>query len=107
MNLAPRPHNSGHYSIEACETSQFEQHIRAICGWPLGSTDLLKPAVMVNLLGEHLEKLLPKIPQLKNWKIHIYGKKEARPKRKMGHVTILTENIDAALKEIKESGIWD
>lgn len=105
--LAPRPHNSGHYSIEACETSQFEQHIRAICGWPLGSTNLLKPAVMVNLLGEHLEKLLPKIPQLKNWKIHIYGKKDARPKRKMGHVTILTDNIEGTLQEINDSGIWD
>lgn len=105
--LAPRPHNSGHYSIEACETSQFEQHIRAICGWPLGSTALLKPVVMVNLLGKHLDRLIPQIPYLRNWKIHIYGKKEARPKRKMGHVTILTENLDAALKEIKESGIWD
>ena len=48
--LAPRPHNSGHYTIEACETSQFEQHIRAVCNWPLGSTELLKPAVMVNIL---------------------------------------------------------
>ena len=55
--LAPRPHNSGHYSIEACETSQFEQHIRAVCNWPLANTELLKPAVMVNILGEHQDSV--------------------------------------------------
>lgn len=105
--LAPRPHNSGHYSIEACETSQFEQHIRAVCNWPLGSTELLKPAIMVNVLGEHQEKLIERIPSLCNWKIHLYGKKEAKFKRKMGHVTILKDNVEEALTEIKESGIWD
>ncbi|PLS09735.1 5-(carboxyamino)imidazole ribonucleotide synthase [Neobacillus cucumis] len=105
--LAPRPHNSGHYTIEACETSQFEQHVRAICNWPLGRTELLKPAVMVNLLGEHLENLLEEIPTLDNWKIHLYGKKEAKVKRKMGHVTILRENVEIALKEIDKSSIWE
>ncbi len=105
--LAPRPHNSGHYSIEACETSQFEQHIRAVCGWPLASTRLLKPAVMVNVLGEHQEKLIGKIPELRNWKIHLYGKKEAKIKRKMGHVTILKDDPEEALREIKDSGIWE
>lgn len=105
--LAPRPHNSGHYTIEACETSQFEQHIRAICNWPLGSTELLKPAVMVNLLGEHLETLYKEIPTTNDWKIHLYGKKEAKTKRKMGHVTILRENVETALAEVKESRIWD
>jgi 5-(carboxyamino)imidazole ribonucleotide synthase len=105
--LAPRPHNSGHYTIEACETSQFEQHIRAICHWPLGSTELLKPAVMVNLLGEHLENLFEEIPDLNGWKVHLYGKKEAKVKRKMGHVTILRENVEKALKEIDESSIWE
>jgi 5-(carboxyamino)imidazole ribonucleotide synthase len=104
--LAPRPHNSGHFSIEACETSQFEQHIRAICNWPLGNTGLLKPAVMVNLLGEHLENLYEEIPTMNDWKIHLYGKKEAKTKRKMGHVTILRESIEAALAEINESSIW-
>ncbi|MGG3467710.1 5-(carboxyamino)imidazole ribonucleotide synthase [Neobacillus pocheonensis] len=104
--LAPRPHNSGHYSIEACETSQFEQHIRAICNWPLGSTGLLKPAVMVNLLGEHLESLYQDIPQLTDWKIHLYGKKEPKLKRKMGHVTILRDDVTEALLEINESSIW-
>jgi 5-(carboxyamino)imidazole ribonucleotide synthase len=105
--LAPRPHNSGHFSIEACETSQFEQHIRAICNWPLGNTGLLKPAVMVNLLGEHLENLYTEIPTLNDWKIHLYGKKEPKTKRKMGHVTILRESVEAALAEINGSSIWE
>ncbi len=104
--LAPRPHNSGHYSIEACETSQFEQHIRAVCGWPLGSTKLLKPAVMVNILGEHQQPLLDRIPELQEWKIHLYGKKEAKYKRKMGHVTLLRESVEEALDEAEQSGIW-
>ena len=104
--IAPRPHNSGHYSIEACETSQFEQHIRAVCNWPLGSTELLKPAVMVNILGEHQAGVIEKIPQLTNWKIHLYGKKEAKEKRKMGHVTILRHSIEDALAEIEDSQIW-
>ena len=105
--LAPRPHNSGHYSIEACETSQFEQHIRAVCNWPLGTTELLKPAVMVNILGEHQESVIAKIPEAKNWKVHLYGKKEAKEKRKMGHVTLLRHSVDEALKEIQESQIWE
>lgn len=104
--LAPRPHNSGHFSIEACETSQFEQHIRAICGWPLGSTQLLKPVVMVNILGEHLKGLVAEIPTVKDWKIHLYGKKEAKLKRKMGHVTLLRDTVEEALREIEESSIW-
>ncbi|RTR25764.1 5-(carboxyamino)imidazole ribonucleotide synthase [Robertmurraya yapensis] len=105
--LAPRPHNSGHYTIEACETSQFEQHIRAVCNWPLGSTGLLKPAVMVNILGEHQEKVIEKIEAYPNWKIHLYGKKEAKVKRKMGHVTILKNSVGDALTEIENSGIWE
>lgn len=105
--LAPRPHNSGHYSIEACETDQFEQHIRAICNWPLGKTDLLKRAVMVNILGEHQEALIEKIPSLVDWNIHLYGKKDAKHKRKMGHVTLLRNSIEAGLEEIEKSGIWD
>jgi 5-(carboxyamino)imidazole ribonucleotide synthase len=104
--LAPRPHNSGHYTIEACLTSQFEQHIRAICNWPLGSTQLVKPVVMVNILGEHLEALYAEIPTMKDWKIHLYGKKEPKVKRKMGHVTILRDNVEEALKEVEESSVW-
>jgi len=104
--LAPRPHNSGHYTIEACETSQFEQHIRAICNWPLGSTQLLKPVVMVNLLGEHLDSLYEEIPTHKDWKIHLYGKAEPKMKRKMGHVTLLRNHVEDALKEVEQSSIW-
>jgi 5-(carboxyamino)imidazole ribonucleotide synthase len=104
--LAPRPHNSGHYSIEACETSQFEQHIRAVCHLPLASTELLKPAVMVNILGEHQEKVLGKMPDIKDWKIHFYGKRDPKVKRKMGHVTILRESVEMALEEARNSNIW-
>lgn len=104
--LAPRPHNSGHYTIEACETSQFEQHIRAICNWPLGSTHLLKPAVMVNLLGEHYDGLFAEIPKIKDWKVHLYGKKDPKVKRKMGHITVLTNNIENTLSELENSPIW-
>ena len=105
--LAPRPHNSGHYTIEGCETSQFEQHIRAVCGWPLGSTRLVSPAVMANLLGEHLAGALEAIPDLKDWKLHIYGKDEAKHKRKMGHITLLRPAAEAALDELEQSGIWE
>ncbi|WP_042352031.1 5-(carboxyamino)imidazole ribonucleotide synthase [Bacillus massiliigorillae] len=104
--LAPRPHNSGHYTMEACETSQFEQHIRAVCNWKLADTTLLKPVVMVNILGEHMEPLLNKIPDLNNWKIHLYGKSEAKVKRKMGHVNILRETTEEALIEAERSNIW-
>ena len=105
--LAPRPHNSGHYTMEACETSQFEQHIRAVCNWPLGNTELLKPVVMVNILGEHLAPLLSEIPTRKDWKIHLYGKAEAKYKRKMGHVNILRSTVEEALSESEQSTIWN
>jgi len=105
--LAPRPHNSGHYTIEACVTSQFEQHVRAVCNLPLGSTELLKPVVMVNILGEHQHRIVEKIAALTDWKIHFYGKKEPKVKRKMGHVTILCESVDLAMEEIVKSGIWE
>jgi 5-(carboxyamino)imidazole ribonucleotide synthase len=105
--LAPRPHNSGHYTIEACETSQFEQHIRAVCNLPLASTDLLKPAVMVNILGEHQAMVLEKMPEMKDWKVHFYGKKDPKVKRKMGHVTILRESVETAIEEASKSNIWE
>jgi 5-(carboxyamino)imidazole ribonucleotide synthase len=104
--LAPRPHNSGHYTINACATSQFEQHVRAICNWPLGSTALLKPAVMVNILGEHVEPIRQSIGKLGAAHLHLYGKKEAKPKRKMGHVTVLTERVDDALEMVNSWQIW-
>jgi 5-(carboxyamino)imidazole ribonucleotide synthase len=87
-------------------TSQFEQHIRAICNLPLGSTALLKPAVMVNILGEHLEPLLENLHHFKHWKIHLYGKNEAKPGRKMGHLTRLCNDTDEALQELEENNIW-
>ncbi|MDN5710236.1 MAG: 5-(carboxyamino)imidazole ribonucleotide synthase [Planococcus sp. (in: firmicutes)] len=104
--LAPRPHNSGHYSIEATNISQFHQHIRAICRWPLRKPKLWSSAVMVNVLGEHVAPLTTKIAHYPDWSIHLYGKDEAKYKRKMGHVTILTEDIDRTLNEIDASGIW-
>ena len=105
--LAPRPHNSGHYTLDACETSQFEQHIRAVCNWKPGNTRLLKPAVMVNILGGQLEPLLAQIPKLVDWKVHLYGKAEARAKRKMGHVNIVRDNTETALMEAEQSKIWE
>ncbi|KXG09851.1 5-(carboxyamino)imidazole ribonucleotide synthase [Anoxybacillus rupiensis] len=104
--LAPRPHNSGHYTINACVTSQFQQHIRAICNWPLSGTELLKPAVMVNILGEHLQPVIDCIAEMADMHLHLYGKKEAKHKRKMGHVTLLAENVDAALQRIDDLKIW-
>ncbi|MDQ0219848.1 5-(carboxyamino)imidazole ribonucleotide synthase [Peribacillus cavernae] len=105
--LAPRPHNSGHYTLNACETSQFEQHIRAICNWPLGNTNVLKPVVMVNILGQHLEGITSLVASLPDWKIHLYGKKEAKHNRKMGHINILRSSIDTAVTEISSSGFWN
>ena len=103
---APRPHNSGHYSIEACNVSQFTQHIRAVCGWPLREPKLWSPSVMVNLLGQHVVRLTNSISKYPDWSIHLYGKSEAKVNRKMGHVTIMTEDLEATLKQIDDSGIW-
>lgn len=104
--LAPRPHNSGHYSIEACNVSQFHQHIRAICGWPLRKPKLWAPSIMVNVLGEHVEPLTEVIKDHPDWSVHLYGKAEAKLKRKMGHVTIMTDDIESTLEEIGSTGIW-
>jgi len=105
--LAPRPHNSGHYSIEACNFSQFAVHNRAICNWPMPKIDLLSPVVMVNILGQHVDgcrKLVLKKPQ---WHFHDYGKGEIRIDRKMGHVTILTDDIEKTLAEVEDTSVWD
>jgi 5-(carboxyamino)imidazole ribonucleotide synthase len=87
--LAPRPHNSGHWTLDACVTSQFEQLVRAICGLPLGSTERHSDAVMKNLIGDDVERWREAINEPLA-KIHLYGKKKARPGRKMGHVTRLS-----------------
>ena len=98
--IAPRPHNSAHYTIDACVTSQFEQQARVLCGMPLGDTGLHSPAAMVNVLGDlwqagqpHWEHVLRR-PRAK---LHLYGKHEARPGRKMGHYTVLGDNAADAL----------
>jgi 5-(carboxyamino)imidazole ribonucleotide synthase len=97
--IAPRPHNSGHWSIEGCTTSQFEQHVRAVCGLTLGPVDILRPAAMANLLGEVWQNREP------NWAgaltvpgvhLHLYGKREPRPRRKMGHLTALASSTREA-----------
>jgi 5-(carboxyamino)imidazole ribonucleotide synthase len=103
--MAPRPHNSGHYTLDACATDQFQQQVRALCGLPLGDTRLLSPVVMVNLLGDiwsgnnarprpHWDELL-KHPGVQ---LHLYGKAEARPGRKMGHYNCLAASLDDALQ---------
>lgn len=97
--LAPRPHNSGHYTLGACYTSQFEQFVRAVCNLPLGPTALLHPAVMVNVLGEHIEHLVRHLPLLPaNVKFHLYGKSGVPvAKRKMGHLLINTSEPAASI----------
>jgi 5-(carboxyamino)imidazole ribonucleotide synthase len=101
--MAPRPHNSGHLTFDASVTSQFEQQVRAICGLPLGSTELLRPAAMANLLGDLWTGGEP------NWiaacrqrdvKLHLYGKTQARPGRKMGHITALGETVAEAQERV-------
>ncbi|GMK45854.1 N5-carboxyaminoimidazole ribonucleotide synthase [Paenibacillus glycanilyticus] len=112
--LAPRPHNSGHYTMEACRTSQFEQHVRAVCNLPLGDTELLTPVVMVNVLGQHVEPLLARMAKHDEAaarlnvapKVHLYGKKDAVFKRKMGHVNVLAGDVQQALDWIEETTIW-
>ena len=104
--LAPRPHNSGHYSIEACNISQFHQHIRAVCGWPLRKPKLWSPSVMVNILGQHVMPVTNSLSKYPNWSIHLYGKQQAKKNRKMGHVTIMTDDLDHTIREINDSAIW-
>ncbi len=107
--IAPRPHNSGHYTIDACITSQFEQQVRTLCGMPLGSTEMRGAAVMVNLLGDLWHQGEPEwenVLRHPNVKLHLYGKLDARSGRKMGHYTVLDETVEAALRlalEIKQS----
>jgi 5-(carboxyamino)imidazole ribonucleotide synthase len=110
--VAPRPHNSGHYSIEASYTNQFEQHLRAILNLPLGKTDSKLAGIMVNLVGAEghtgdvVYKNIETILAMEGVTPHIYGKKETRPFRKMGHVTIVNQDIEKAhaiAEKVKES----
>ena len=104
--LAPRPHNSGHLTFDAAVTSQFEQQLRAVCGLPLGSTELARPAAMANLLGNIWQNGEPnwtdalEFPDLS---LHLYGKTEARPGRKMGHLTALADNVADAISRVKQA----
>jgi len=103
--LAPRPHNSGHFTFDACLTSQFEQQLRSVCGLPLGATNLLRPVVMWNLLGDLWNAGEPDwraILSDPRAKLHLYGKAEARPGRKMGHVCVLADSVEEALEAVEK-----
>lgn len=109
--LAPRPHNSGHWSIDGCETSQFEQHIRAVCGLPLGAVTLREPTVMVNILGDawrwHENRVVAEpdwtaILQTPGTKLHLYGKPEPRAGRKMGHFTVRNSDLETAMVRARD-----
>ncbi|MFV2005192.1 MAG: 5-(carboxyamino)imidazole ribonucleotide synthase [Gammaproteobacteria bacterium] len=95
--MAPRPHNSGHYTKDACVTSQFEQQVRMMCGLKPGNTRLLSPVVMVNMLGDLWPPDWLSIFTQNNIKLHLYGKTEAREGRKMGHFNVLAEDVESAL----------
>jgi 5-(carboxyamino)imidazole ribonucleotide synthase len=100
--IAPRPHNSGHYTIDGCITSQFEQQARVMCGLPLGDTAAHSPSVMVNLLGDLWAAGEPdwtRVLANPRAKLHLYGKTEARPGRKMGHYTVLAHSVEQAAEE--------
>lgn len=105
--LAPRPHNSGHHTIEACVTSQYEQHLRAILDLPLGSTGLRSKAVMVNLLGaagytgDARYQGFPELAAIEGVHVHLYSKKKTKPFRKMGHVTVTDNDLESALEKAR------
>jgi 5-(carboxyamino)imidazole ribonucleotide synthase len=104
--LAPRPHNSGHFSFDASVTSQFEQQLRAVCGLPLGATDTLRPCAMANLLGDlwlHGEPNWLAASNFRDVKIHLYGKSEPKPKRKMGHLLAFGANAESAAARAREA----
>jgi 5-(carboxyamino)imidazole ribonucleotide synthase len=110
--IAPRTHNSGHLTIEACETSQFEQQVRAVCGLPLGSTRQVAPAAMANLLGDCWLPTGGGAAREPDWaaalavpgvRLHLYGKAEPRPGRKMGHLTALAGTAEEAIARVVEA----
>ena len=104
--LAPRPHNSGHLTFDACVTSQFEQQLRAVCGLPLGATEFYRPAAMANLLGEIWQNGEPNWAdalQIPNVKLHLYGKAEPRNGRKMGHLTAVGATVEKAAETVKKA----
>jgi 5-(carboxyamino)imidazole ribonucleotide synthase len=104
--IAPRPHNSGHYTLEACSCSQFEQQVRVLCGLPLGEVRMLSPAAMVNLIGEEARGVAAdggsSVLSVPGAVVHLYGKRVVRAGRKMGHVTFLAERGDIAAERAAE-----
>lgn len=109
--LAPRPHNSGHWSMDGCETSQFEQHVRAVCGLPLGPVGVKEPTVMVNILGDVWKWRDGAVAGEPNWaailgepaaKLHLYGKREPRVGRKMGHFNVRGKDVEAVIEKARE-----
>jgi 5-(carboxyamino)imidazole ribonucleotide synthase len=104
--IAPRPHNSGHWTIEGCATSQFEQHVRAVCGLPLGSTEILRPSAMANLLGDLWQEGEPNWAsalEVQGVHLHLYGKHHPRPRRKMGHLTAFAPTAEAAIETVTKA----
>ncbi|HET6579729.1 MAG TPA: ATP-grasp domain-containing protein, partial [Gemmatimonadales bacterium] len=98
--IAPRPHNSGHYTMDACTVDQFEQQLRTLCGLPLGQPRLLTPVTMINLLGDLWRDGEPRWAEalrLPGVRLHLYGKAEPRPGRKMGHLNCMAETAEGAL----------
>ena len=112
--MAPRPHNSGHWTIEAAAPSQFSQHMRAVAGWPIAPVRLLSPVVMVNLLGDLFPAgtlNLPDVLSVEGVQLHWYGKKDMRPGRKVGHLTVLGSSVGEALVRARKAkarlgGVW-
>ena len=105
--LAPRPHNSGHYTQDACATSQFEQHLRAVAAWPLGATTLHTPVVMLNLIGEQLSGMLEQLDRLPAAAhLHLYHKHEVRAGRKLGHLNFTCDDPARLLETLNSYGIW-
>lgn len=105
--IAPRPHNSGHLTIEACNISQFDAHIRGVCNLAMPKIKLLQPAAMVNLLGQHLEKAKEQLVKHPEWNFHDYGKDVVKQNRKMGHITILSDDLEGTKQAIENNSIWD
>lgn len=104
--IAPRPHNSGHLTFDACVTSQFEQQLRAVCGLPLGSTEFYRPAAMANILGDVWNGGEPDWSAVltdPDIKLHLYGKAEPRPGRKMGHLTVLATDASEAAERVRDA----
>ena len=106
--MAPRTHNSGHHTIECNHTSQFEQHYRSVMNFPLGSTEIVQPGVMINLLGDKNHTGTPvyqginEVMKQEGVYVHLYGKTETKPFRKMGHITVVNPELDKAIKNARE-----